>query len=45
LRKEGPNIEIHDDRFPQNARNEKWLNLVGKKNMIIKKAPKIEALI
>ena len=34
MRKEGLNIEIHDDRFPQNARDEKWLNLVGKKKWV-----------
>ncbi len=35
LRKAGLKIEIHDDHFPQNAKDPEWLTAAGKKNWIV----------
>jgi predicted nuclease of predicted toxin-antitoxin system len=35
LRKAGLDIEIHDDHFPQNAKDPEWLAAAGKKNWIV----------
>ena len=34
LKKNGLKVEVHDDHFPQNARDEKWLELVGRKKWV-----------
>ena len=35
LRQTGARVEIHDDHFPQNETDEKWLSEVGKRNWIV----------
>lgn len=34
LKKNGLNVEVHDDHFPQNAQDEEWLELVGRENWV-----------
>jgi hypothetical protein len=35
LRQAGEEVRIHDDLFPQNARDESWLTEVGKRGWIV----------
>ena len=35
LRDAGLNVEIHDDHFPQNAKDPDWLTAAGKNNWIV----------
>ncbi len=35
LREKGVSVEVHDDHFPQNAKDEEWLSVVGDKEWVI----------
>lgn len=35
LRNEGVYVEIHDDHFPRDARDEDWLSKVGKRGWVV----------
>ena len=35
LRQAGAEVELHDDHFPQNARDEEWLLEVGRRGWIV----------